>query len=83
MSTELYFTLIEKRKSLKKRKRTATMIKQELLARLEVFNKISENVERSLSSFSPKRLGEYKKMAKNILHSYLSITSLLLAYGRK
>lgn len=51
MSTELYFTLIEKRKSLKKRKRTAEIIKQELLARLEVFNKISENVERSLSSF--------------------------------
>ena len=64
MSTELYFTLIEKRKSLKKRKRTAAMIKQELLARLEVFNKIAENVERSLSSFSPKRLGEYKKNDK-------------------
>lgn len=77
MSTELYFTLIEKRKSLKKRKRTAAMIKQELLARLEVFNKISENVERSLSSFSPKRLGEYKKNDKEY-SSQLSFYNFLV-----
>lgn len=77
MSTELYFTLIEKRKSLKKRKRTAEIIKQELLARLEVFNKISENVERSLSSFSPKRLGEYKKNGKEY-SSQLSFYNFLV-----
>lgn len=77
MSTELYFTLIEKKKSLKRRKRTAEQIKQELLARLEVFNKIAENVERSLSSFAPKRLGEYKKGDKEY-SSQLSFYNFLL-----
>lgn len=74
MSTELYFTLIEKKKSLKRRKRTAEQIKQELLARLEVFNKIAENVERSLSSFAPKRLGEYKKGDKEYSSQLSRIT---------
>ena len=65
MATELYITLINKPRTLLKLKskkdRTVDAIRQELTDRLEEFEKIAGQFERSLSRFGPKRLGEYVK----------------------
>lgn len=63
MATELYITLINKPRTLLKsrKRRSLDDIKLELSDRLDEFEKIAGQFERSLSRFTPKRLGEYEK----------------------
>ncbi len=61
MATELYFTVIFKRRSLLKRKRSAEMIREELSERLDEFEKVAGQLERSLSRFGAVRLKENEK----------------------
>ena len=63
MATELYVTLIMKKRSFspKGTKRTAEEIRVDLHERLEEFENIAGQFERSLSKFKPQRLGETVK----------------------
>lgn len=79
MATELYITLINKPRTLFKsrKKRTLDEIKLELSDRLDEFEKIAGQFERSLSRFTPKRLGEYEKNG-NKYSEQLSFYNFLL-----
>lgn len=61
MATELYITLIYKNRTLLKKKRSLQEIKDQLLNRLDEFEKVSGQFARSLSLFRVRRLGEYEK----------------------
>ena len=61
MATELYISLIYKKRNLLKKKRSITEIKEQLLERLDEFEKVAGQFERSLSRFDVRRLGEYEK----------------------
>lgn len=63
MATELYVTLIMKKRSFspKGTKRTIEEIRVDLHERLEDFENIAGQFERSLSKFKPQRLGETEK----------------------
>ena len=61
MATELYITLINKQRNLLKQKRSAEEIKVQLTERLEEFEKVVGQFQRSLSRFEVRRLGEYVK----------------------
>ena len=60
MATELYITLIYKKRNLIKKKRTISEIKEQLSEKLEEFEKVAGQFARSLSRFDVKRLGEYE-----------------------
>ena len=61
MATELYITLIYKKRNLIKKKRSFEQIKEQLLTRLEEFEKVASQFARSLSRFDVRRLSEYEK----------------------
>lgn len=61
MATELYITLINKQRNLLKQKRSVEEIKGQLTERLENFEKVVGQFQRSLSRFEVRRLGEYVK----------------------
>lgn len=61
MATELYVTLICKKRSLIRKRRKADEIREELADRIEEFSKIAGQFARSLSRFGVRRLGEYTR----------------------
>ena len=63
MATELYITLIMKKRSFtpKGTKRSIEEIKVDLHDQIDEFEKISGQFERSLAKFKPQRLGEFTK----------------------
>lgn len=67
MSTELYISLIMKKRKLVKTKTKRTsleQIKHELEEKLEEFEKVANIFEKALSKFDVQRLGEYKEKDK-------------------
>ena len=80
MATELYFTLIFRRNSKKTRKnRNKEDIAYEISERLEKFEKIASQIERSLSRFEPKRLGEYTNKKGRYCSEQLSFYYFLIS----
>lgn len=78
MSTELYITLIMKKRNLLKTKyKDFNEIKNSLLEKLEEFEKISNQFEKTLSKFDINKLGEFEENGKKFSEQ-LSFYNFLL-----